>query len=135
MTGKLTFETLIAFFGHSTPATCPRMSGKASLHFAESKDDLESSFVSTFSTNMTMSNLPGPGRALGKLYSKAGRSLEKVMALRERVEAEVAGDRLMKKYEACQFVRSFLTEALAFVDPPSFSSFKWIFSLFRTAGC
>ena len=31
---------------------------------------------SSWSTNMTMSNLPGPGRLLGKLYSRAGRLLE-----------------------------------------------------------
>ncbi|KLO10524.1 hypothetical protein SCHPADRAFT_516060 [Schizopora paradoxa] len=35
------------------------------------------SYYSTVSTNYTMSNLPGPGRLLGKFYSRAGKSLEK----------------------------------------------------------
>lgn len=35
------------------------------------------SYASTWSTNYTMSNLPGPGRILGNLYSTAGRSLER----------------------------------------------------------
>ncbi|KLO14324.1 hypothetical protein SCHPADRAFT_318884 [Schizopora paradoxa] len=34
------------------------------------------SYYSTVSTNFTMSNLPGPGRLLGNLYSWAGSSLE-----------------------------------------------------------
>lgn len=34
------------------------------------------SYFSTWSTNYTMSNLIGPGRLLGNLYSKAGASLE-----------------------------------------------------------
>ncbi|KLO05794.1 hypothetical protein SCHPADRAFT_712388 [Schizopora paradoxa] len=38
------------------------------------------SYFSTWSTNYTMSNLPGPGRLLGNLYSKAGVSLEKRLA-------------------------------------------------------
>lgn len=42
------------------------------------QDDSESvySYSSTFSTNYTMSNLPGPGRLLGNIFSKAGSSLE-----------------------------------------------------------
>lgn len=45
---------------------------------AKDEDDFERwTYASTMSTNMTMSNLPGPGRTLGKLYSSAGRSLEK----------------------------------------------------------
>lgn len=35
---------------------------------------------STVSTNFTESNLPGAGRLLGKLYSSAGKKLEKAMA-------------------------------------------------------
>ncbi|KLO08245.1 hypothetical protein SCHPADRAFT_944605 [Schizopora paradoxa] len=35
------------------------------------------SYYSTWSTNYTMSNLPGPGRILGNFYSRAGRALEK----------------------------------------------------------
>ncbi|KLO14325.1 hypothetical protein SCHPADRAFT_318869 [Schizopora paradoxa] len=35
------------------------------------------SYFSTYSTNYTMSNLVGPGRLLGNLYSKAGSSLER----------------------------------------------------------
>ncbi|KLO06009.1 hypothetical protein SCHPADRAFT_895822 [Schizopora paradoxa] len=34
-------------------------------------------YFSTWSTNYTMSNLPGPGRLLGNVYSKAGKALEK----------------------------------------------------------
>lgn len=41
------------------------------------------SYYSTWSSNYTMSNLPGPGRNLGNLYSKAGAALER--RLRRRV--------------------------------------------------
>ncbi|KLO08242.1 hypothetical protein SCHPADRAFT_615212 [Schizopora paradoxa] len=34
-------------------------------------------YHSTWSTNYTMSNLPGPGRLLGNFYSRAGRTLER----------------------------------------------------------
>lgn len=35
------------------------------------------SYASAWSTNYTMSNLPGTGRLLGNLYSRAGSSLER----------------------------------------------------------
>lgn len=35
------------------------------------------SYFSTVSTNYTISNLPGPGRLLGNLFSRAGSALEK----------------------------------------------------------
>ncbi|KLO06000.1 hypothetical protein SCHPADRAFT_895814 [Schizopora paradoxa] len=43
------------------------------------EDDAQTvyTYFSTWSTNYTMSNLPGPGRILGNLYSKAGSTLEK----------------------------------------------------------
>ena len=39
----------------------------------------DESTVSTVSTNFTQSNLPGTGRLLGNLYSKAGKRLEKAI--------------------------------------------------------
>lgn len=36
--------------------------------------------TSTFSTNYTMSNLPGTGRVMGNLYKAAGRRLERTMS-------------------------------------------------------
>jgi hypothetical protein len=39
-----------------------------------------SSAASTVSTNATMSDLPGPGRAIGSLYSRGGRALERMLS-------------------------------------------------------
>ncbi|KLO14309.1 hypothetical protein SCHPADRAFT_927927 [Schizopora paradoxa] len=41
------------------------------------RDDVTYSYASTLSTNYTTSNLAGPGRVLGNLYSIAGSSLER----------------------------------------------------------
>ena len=41
----------------------------------------DSSSTSSVSTNFTLPNLPGPGRALGNLYTRAGRILERSIAL------------------------------------------------------
>lgn len=45
------------------------------------------SYYSTVSTNYTMSNLEGPGRLLGNLYSKAGSLLERRLAQRAQQRA------------------------------------------------
>lgn len=45
------------------------------------------SYYSTVSTNYTMSNLEGPGRILGNLYSKAGYVLERRLAQRAQQRA------------------------------------------------
>lgn len=39
------------------------------------------SYFSTWSTNFTASNLPGPGRLLGKLYPWAGSTLEQHLGI------------------------------------------------------
>ncbi|KLO05560.1 hypothetical protein SCHPADRAFT_910953 [Schizopora paradoxa] len=44
-------------------------------------------YFSTWSTNYTMSNLPGPGRLIGNLHSRAGSALEKRLGRRARQEA------------------------------------------------
>ncbi|KLO08250.1 hypothetical protein SCHPADRAFT_894016 [Schizopora paradoxa] len=62
-------------FDDETPDISLRTSFLDELH----EDDTTTSRSSnlTLSTNYTMSNLPGPGRLLGNLYSKAGSSLER----------------------------------------------------------
>lgn len=57
-----------------TPISPP--SSSSWLEYFE-RDDITYSFTSTWSSNYTMSNLPGPGRLLGNLYSRAGSSLER----------------------------------------------------------
>ncbi|KLO14313.1 hypothetical protein SCHPADRAFT_318173 [Schizopora paradoxa] len=41
------------------------------------RDDMTYSYASTWSSNYTVSNRPGPGRLLGNMYSRAGTSLER----------------------------------------------------------
>lgn len=66
-----------------------------------------STYSSTFSTNMTMSNLIGPGRALGNLYSMVGRSLEKRFRARDKREIEAVATRIR---EDCLFRQTLRTE-------------------------
>ncbi len=69
-----------------SPVTSPNndelpTSPQASLKWLEDflRDDSTNtySYLSTWSSNYTTSNLPGPGRLLGKLLSKTGSSLER----------------------------------------------------------
>ncbi|KLO14312.1 hypothetical protein SCHPADRAFT_318333 [Schizopora paradoxa] len=57
-----------------------RMPPMSSLFLKELREDDATTvytYNSTWSTNYTTSNLPGPGRLLGNLFSRAGSSLEK----------------------------------------------------------
>ena len=44
------------------------------------EDTSDTNTLVTDSSDMTCSNLPGPGRGIGKLYSKAGKALERLIS-------------------------------------------------------
>ena len=53
----------------------------SSIGEGRDSDVLTITNTSVFSTNYTMSNLPGAGRVLGNFYSFAGRQLEKTIGI------------------------------------------------------
>ncbi|KLO05796.1 hypothetical protein SCHPADRAFT_987560 [Schizopora paradoxa] len=73
-------------------------------------EDDTTSDDSTVSTNSTMSNLPGPGRLLGNLYSRAGRALERRMRKWMNREVEKATKMLQKN--SFQLSMMFFAESL-----------------------
>lgn len=55
----------------------PRPLGTSQVERDDSNQSAAYSYTSEWSSNYTMSNLPGPGRILGNLLSLAGSSLER----------------------------------------------------------
>ena len=70
--------------------------GNFLLSSDEMSDAQSASSSSLYSTNYTMSNIVGPGRVLGNLYSCLGRRLEKTVS----VAAHKAGYGPSATYEA-----------------------------------
>ncbi|KLO18461.1 hypothetical protein SCHPADRAFT_955046 [Schizopora paradoxa] len=93
------------------------------------RDDITYSYASTWSSNFTMSNLVGPGRILGKWYSKAGiGSYAKLVkgALDRMFQSENP-----KKHEkACEIMLTCAKSDDITVQLEAFVCIVWIFVLF-----
>jgi len=67
------------------------------------------SYFSTWSSNYTMPDLPGPGRLLGNLMSSAGSSLERCLgklAYRAGLGSYAKAEANLRKYNLCGMLRS-----------------------------
>lgn len=63
----------------STPSLSPSCASTTSSARSSTDSSDAGSFTLTESTNATASDLPGPGRILGNLYSRGGRPLERAL--------------------------------------------------------